>query len=230
MKKIQPSTGSLVKVATVALVALVNAGLASQVLAAQFKLGAEASSFIETAPPLPNNYAAPQMVQPSNPMQGQAASYDNPATGDYKAMPDRQRPLQGNASVALPPAFLGTWLVQGQRSSIDAQPQFQQGIVGLFPGTTQSTWNITGSPQAGYQMASDTGATTALNIYKVSKNQAFIRYQHPVYKTMAQEAIVMELQGGGATFQGLERIAIIKDGQQPPRAKVTYQLMGQRQR
>jgi len=72
--------------------------------------------------------------------------------------------------------------------------------------------------------------STTLTIYKVMNNQAFIRYQHPIGKTMAQEAIVMELQNGGASFQGLERISIIKDGQQPPRAKVTYQLYGQRQR
>jgi hypothetical protein len=218
MKNIQPLTSQLIKGATALTVAMVSVGLASQVLAAQFKLGADANNFIDNAPPLSNSYAAPVMVQPMN---SAPATYDN--------TPSRA-PMQGNASVALPRAFMGTWSVQGQRSSINAQPEFQKGISGLFPGGTQSTWNISGSPQQGYQMSSDTGVNTPLNIYKVSKNQAFIRYQHPVYKTMAQEAIVLELQSGGATFQGLERIAIIKDGQQPPRATVKYQLFGQRQR
>jgi hypothetical protein len=229
MKKIQPLQGPAAKAASIALVALVSVGLASQALAAQFKLGAEATGFIENPPPLPNsNYRAPVMVQPTQSLNGGAATYDNPPPS---------RPLQGNAGqtrlqggVALPPAFLGTWLVQGQRTNIEAQPQFQQGVGGLFQGNTQNTWNIAGSPQQGYQMSNDQGVSTALTIYKVSKNTAFIRYQHPISKTMAQEAIVMELQNGGATFQGLERISIVKEGEPNPRAKVTYQLVGQRQR
>ncbi len=46
---------------------------------------------------------------------------------------------------------------------------------------------------------------------------------------MAQEAVVLELQNGGMSFQGLERISIVKEGEPQPRAKVTYQLYGQRQ-
>jgi hypothetical protein len=230
MKKIQPLQGPAAKAASIALVALVSVGLASQALAAQFKLGAEATGFIENPPPLPNsNYRAPVMVQPTQSLNGGAATYDNPPPS---------RPLQGNAGqtrlqggVALPPAFLGTWLVQGHLTDVQAaNQQFQQDVARAFNPNTQNTWNIGGSPQQGYQMSNESGVSTALTIYKVSKNTAFIRYQHPEGKTMAQEAIVMELQNGGATFQGLERISIVKDNQQPPRAKVTYQLMGQRQR
>jgi hypothetical protein len=230
MKKLQPLQGPAVKAASIALVALVSVGLALEAAAAQFKLGVDANNFIENPPPIPsNNYPAPVMVPP---MQG-AATYDNP--------PPRQHTLQGNSgqsrlqggttSVALPPAFMGSWLVQGHLSGVDAAtPQFQQDVSRAFNPNTQNTWNIAGSPQQGYQMSNDIGVSTTLTIYKVSKNQAFIRYQHPMGKVMAQEAIVMQLQNGGATFEGLERISIIKDGQQPPRAKVTYQLNGQRQR
>ncbi|MGH9554162.1 MAG: hypothetical protein ACRD3W_32590, partial [Terriglobales bacterium] len=64
----------------------------------------------------------------------------------------------------------------------------------------------------------------------VEGGTAFIRYQHPISKTMAQEAIVMSLVPGGIQFNGLERISIVKEGMAQPRAKVTYQLMGSRQR
>jgi hypothetical protein len=220
--------GSLLK-GSAALAVLVSAcGLASQVLAAPFQLGTEQQNFIENPPPIQNNSYATQQYVP--PMQGQAASYDNPQQNLQGGT--GQQTIRGgaNRSVALPPAFLGSWAVQGQRTGIEAQPAFQQGIGNLFAQNTQNTWNIAGSPQKGYQMSNDAGVSTALTIYKVMNNQAFIRYQHPIGKTMAQEAIVMELQNGAATFQGLERISIIKDGQQPPRAKVTYQLNGQRQR
>jgi hypothetical protein len=46
---------------------------------------------------------------------------------------------------------------------------------------------------------------------------------------MAKEAIVMELQNGGASFSGLERITIVKPETKEERATVTYQLVGQRQ-
>ncbi|MBS2005849.1 MAG: hypothetical protein JST01_02335 [Cyanobacteria bacterium SZAS TMP-1] len=224
MKNFQPKAGVLVKGAATLLFALVTAGsMASMVNAAPFQLGAEAQGFIESAPPQNNSYPSGQMLN------GNAAQYGQNNT--YSGNVQQQRPLQAQVqkSVALPPKFLGSWLVQGQRTGIEAQPQYQQGIEGLFAGGTRNTWNIAGSPQQGYQMSNDQGVSTTLTIYKVMNNQAFIRYQHPIGKTMAQEAIVMELQNGGATFQGLERISIVKDGQQPPRAKVTYQLFGQRQ-
>ena len=124
---------------------------------------------------------------------------------------------------------MGAWAVSGKLTGIDALPQFQQGVGKLFQQQTQNTWRISGDGQQGYQISSDTGASFPLIIYKASKNTAMVRYQHPTYNTMSQEAIVMQLENGGATFQGLERISIVKDGQQPPRAKVTYQLFGQRQ-
>ncbi|HMP51824.1 MAG TPA: hypothetical protein PKD05_09740, partial [Candidatus Melainabacteria bacterium] len=68
-----------------------------------------------------------------------------------------------------------------------------------------------------------------LFVNKVQGNTAFIRYGHPIKNTMAQEAIVMELSPDGKRFKGLERITIVKQGE-PPRAKVTYQLVGQRRR
>src|SRR5262249_8202334 len=57
---------------------------------------------------------------------------------------------------------------------------------------------------------------------------AFIRYQFQVKATMAQEAVVLQLAPGGAQFQGLERIMIVRSNQ-PPRAKITYQLSGSKQ-
>ncbi|MBS1999155.1 MAG: hypothetical protein JSS86_22670, partial [Cyanobacteria bacterium SZAS LIN-2] len=188
MKNFQPKAGVLVKGAATLLFALVTAGsMASMVNAAPFQLGAEAQGFIESAPPQNDSYARPQMLN------GGAAQYGQNNT--YSGNVQQQRPLQAQVqkSVALPPKFLGSWLVQGQRTGIEAQPQYQQGIEGLFAGGTRNTWNIAGSPQQGYQMSNDQGVSTTLTIYKVMNNQAFIRYQHPIGKTMAQEAIVMEL-------------------------------------
>jgi len=223
MKNQKPN--ALVKGAAALLFAVIAAGsMASMVQAGPFQLGAEAQQFIESAPAQNNTYQSGTMVQDNNgyrPMQAGASQNQQP--------PMRLQ-AQTQRSVALPPAFLGSWLVQGQRTGIEAQPAFQQGIGGLFQEGTRNMWNISGSPKQGYQMSNDQGVQTTLTIYKVMNNQAFIRYQHPIGKTMAQEAIVMELQNGGASFQGLERISIVKDGQQPPRAKVTYQLFGQRQR
>jgi len=229
MTKNQPLLGQLVKGAQVLALAMAVSGLSTQLVSAQqpFKLGAEAQTFIESAPAQNNSYPSPsfssgtaQYSQQQNPLQGGAQQQQ------------QQRPMQLGAqtSVALPPAFMGSWLVKGALSGLDAAPQFKDKVGGLFQQNTSNTWNIAGSPQQGYQMSNDMGVSTALTIYKVSKNTAFIRYQHPMGKTMAQEAIVMELQNGGATFQGLERISIVKEGEPGPRAKITYQLLGQRQR
>ena len=94
---------------------------------------------------------------------------------------------------------------------------------------TNNTWEISGDPNSGYMMGSNTGVKTPIIVDKVQGNTAFIRYQHPVGKTMAQEAIVMSLLPGGMQFNGLERITIVKENE-PPRCRVTYQLVGQRQR
>jgi hypothetical protein len=220
--------------AALAAIALTTAGLCSQVLAAPFQLNAETGHFIENPPPMNATYPAPTTVTPT--YSGEAATYGNNSYGGALQgganQQGQSRPLQAQVqrSVALPPAFMGTWTVSGKCSGMEAQPAFQASLSSIFAASTQNTWTISGNAQQGYQMSNDQGVQTALAIYKVSKNTAMIRYQHPIGKTMAQEAIVMELQNGGATFQGLERISIIKDGQQPPRAKVTYQLFGQRQR
>lgn len=139
--------------------------------------------------------------------------------------------LQAGAvmQVALPAEFLGTWQVMGARQKIEALPQYQQGASNIFAQTTTNVWQIQGDPQRGYVLSTDMGSSTQLIVDKVQGNTAFIRYQHPVGNTMAQEAIVMQLGAGNASFTGLERISIVKQGEPAPRAKVTYQLIGRRQ-
>jgi hypothetical protein len=175
-----------------------------------------------------SSYPAPQMVAPQTPT--------------YQPPPPR-RQLHGGANtssppvlqsgaatqVALPPAFMGVWNVQGRRQKVEAQPEFQEGAERAFSVSNQQIWTIQGN-QGGYMLGSNTGIQTPLYVDKVVGTTAFIRYQHPVGKTMAQEAIVMTLAGGGAQFNGLERISIVKEGVSQPRAKVTYELIGSRQR
>ncbi|MBS1953062.1 MAG: hypothetical protein JST89_02690 [Cyanobacteria bacterium SZAS-4] len=136
-----------------------------------------------------------------------------------------QPPIQGGV-VALPQGFMGAWRVQGQRQKVEAMPEFQAGAEQAFSLNTNNTWNINGQPGS-YSM-SNGDMSTPLWVDKVEGGTAFIRYQHPVGKTMAQEAIVLSLVPGGALFNGLERISIVKEGTQ--RAKVTYQLNGARMR
>lgn len=135
-----------------------------------------------------------------------------------------QQPVQGY----LPPQFLGVWQVMGSRSGVEAQPQYQAGMDSIFASTTSNTWRIQGSQQQGYVLATDTGVQTALMV-ETQGNTAILRYQHPIKNTMAQEALVMQLLPGGAQFDGLERISIVKQGEPQPRAKVTYKLIGRRQ-
>jgi len=132
-------------------------------------------------------------------------------------------------AVALPPIFLGAWQVHGQRTTVEALPEFQAGAAQAFTVNNDQIWNISGNQESGYTLGSNTGISTALIVDKVQGNTAFVRYQHPVGNTMAQEAIVMSLRPGGREFDGLERISIVKQGLPQPRAKVTYQLMGVRQ-
>ncbi len=143
--------------------------------------------------------------------------------------PMRQQPVAEAPIVkgVLPDQFLGRWQVLGSRSKVVAQPQFQAGIDGIFSGSTSNTWNIQGNAVQGYTLTTDTGVSTALTV-QTQGNTAVLRYQHPINKTMAQEALVMELVPGGAQFDGLERISIVKPGEQQPRAQVTYKLVGQR--
>jgi hypothetical protein len=194
-------------------------------------------------------------VSDSQTIQGPGGSYDYPAPVSVQMQPppvqlhvnqDNQRmvpqqprmapqppprppmQLRTQTTVALPQGYLGVWHVAGRRKNVDAQPEFQAAAQQAFSPATDNTWQITGSPGS-YSMGNGQ-MSTQLWVDRVGPDgTAFIRYQHQVGKTMAQEAIVMSLAPGGAQFSGLERISIVKDGG-PPRAKVTYELMGQRQR
>jgi hypothetical protein len=186
-------------------------------------------------------YPAPRMVQPDVPIM-------RPQIPKQAHTPPPRKPLTGNASesaprqqppprmipagiqqqVVLPQGFMGAWRVQGQRSKVEAMPEFQSGAEQAFQLNTNNTWNINGQPGS-YSM-SNGEMSTPLWVDKVEGGTAFIRYQHQVGKTMAQEAIVLSLVGGGGQFNGLERISIVKEGIPTPRAKVTYQLAGARMR
>jgi hypothetical protein len=125
---------------------------------------------------------------------------------------------------------MGVWQVNGQRSAVEAaSPDFQQTAMTAFAPQTSNTWQISGNPQTGYSMGNGQMNTPFIVDRIGPDGTAFIRYQHPIGKTMAQEAIVLTLTNNGRSFSGLERISIVKEGE-PPRAKVTYQLNGMRQR
>lgn len=146
---------------------------------------------------------------------------------------DKTKSVKGNVSTQqvpakgyLPPRFLGVWQVSGSRSAIEAQPEFRSGISNIFAATTSNTWRIQGSQKQGYILSTDTGVQTRLTV-EAHGDTAILRYQHPINQTIAQEALVMELLPGGAQFDGMERISIVKPNE-PPRAKVTYKLIGRR--
>ena len=174
-----------------------------------------------------SSYPAPQMIQ-QQPMQAPPNAFSSPP---LHASAQQHAPLQaGVTKVVLPPGFMGSWLVKGQRTKVEAMtPEFQQQAEAAFQMTTSNVWNISGNPKAGYTLGSDSGINTQLWVDKVEGGAAFIRYQHPIKNTMAQEAVVMTLGNGGATFEGLERVSIVKQGVPQPRVKVQYQLFGQRQ-
>jgi len=179
------------------------------------------------------SYAAPRMI-PQAPRQAPLQVRPPIQGGAQQSAPPpvrRPAPIQAQITkVALPQSFLGAWNVMGQRTKVEAMPEFQAGAEQAFAPNTQNVWEISGNPESGYQMGSNSGVQTQLIVDKVEGNTAFIRYQHPIGKTMAQEAIVMSLVAGGVQFNGLERVSIVKEGMAQPRAKVTYNLMGQRQR
>jgi hypothetical protein len=197
-------------------------------LAKPFELGVEQKEVMPGQNPYEGQaeYPVPQAIQPYQggirdqaPIQG--------GTGMQGGRPPMEAGIQ--RSIPLPPQFLGTWLVKGQRQGFEAQPQFQAAIPQIFAGSTKNVWTISGNPSQGYAFSNEEGARSPLFVNKVQGNTAFIRYGHPIKNTMAQEAIVMELSPDGKRFKGLERITIVKQGE-PPRAKVTYQLVGQRRR
>jgi len=213
---------------TVALGALGTA----PVLAKAFELGVQEKNYLDSAPPLPqtqsgygSQYGAPVMNQ-QTPQYAPQQMHQGGATQTQS-----RAPLQVTISKTLPQGFLGQWQVNGSRTKVEAPPSFQQQAEGAFAGQTANTWTISGNPQSGYSIGSDTGVNFQLWVDKVANGVAFVRYQHPVKNTVAQEAIVMQLGNGGATFSGLERISIVKNvpGQPPEtRCKVQYQLNGQR--
>lgn len=191
--------------------------------------GVEAQKFIENSNSNDYSYPAPTMMQPT-PDSVRPPRVQKAAVQQIQR-PPQQKPMQAQVqqSVELPKGFMGAWLVQGQRTNMQALPQYQGSMGQFFQTGTRNVWNISGNPRAGYTLTTDQGVSTKLNIHKVAGNTAFILYQHPISKTMAKEAIVMELQNGGASFSGLERITIVKPDINEERAKVTYQLVGQRQ-
>ena len=112
--------------------------------------------------------------------------------------------------VQLPPGYLGVWSVQGRRTTVDALPEFQAAAQQFMAASTNNTWQITRSP-GNYQMGNGQ-MSTPLIVDRVDANgTAYIRYQHPVVKVMAQEAIVLSLSPNGMTFSGLQRVSILKE-------------------
>ncbi|MDX2107385.1 MAG: hypothetical protein SFY67_13375 [Candidatus Melainabacteria bacterium] len=135
-------------------------------------------------------------------------------------------------SVPLPPSFLGKWAVQGNKTDFQAIQAKYQAANEAFAPQTQNTWIIMGNPQQGYAFSNDLGVKSPLIVDKVEGSRAFIKYQHQMKNTIAQEAIVLEVSPDGSQFNGMQRITIVKPGQGPdtgPRAKVTYQLNGFKQ-
>ncbi len=209
------------------------------------KLHVEDQNYLPAQGPAPT-YAKPQMV---GPLPGKVDTTPKPKpkpketakvikagikVDQHKAAPPA-RPIVAPKPVAvpvvngvLPDQFLGRWQVLGSRSAVEAQAQYQSGIDGIFSGSTSNIWNIQGNAVQGYTLTTDSGVSTPLNV-QTKGDVAVLRYQHPINKTMAQEALVMQLVAGGAQFDGLEKISIVKPGEQGARAKVTYKLVGQRQ-
>lgn len=209
-------------------------GVTSQAHADEpFKLGVEQRTTIQPEPPPgpPPSYPKPSYI-PAEPTSAAMPPVRTPKKIEGGVNERPQPPLQATIAApgVLPVDFLGVWRVMGSRSAVEALPQYQSGINNIFSATTANTWTISGNPQQGYSLSADTGASTQLVVDKVQGTTALLRYQHKINNTVAQEAVVMQLGPGGATFQGLERISIVKPGEPQPRCKVTYQLNGQRQR
>ena len=211
-------------------ISLALCSLASVAIAQEpYKLDAEQRNYLQDNNQGYQSYPAPQYIptQPTHPhYQGRLVQ---PHANPVSTPPPRMISGGVEKSVSLPPAFQGVWNVQGQRMKVEAMPEFQQGAEQAFTLNNEQVWTIKPGANGGYALGSNTGIETAIVVDKVEGNTAFIRYQHPVGKTMAQEAVVMSLVAGGAQFNGLERVSIVKEGLATPRAKVTYQLVGRRQ-
>ncbi len=168
-----------------------------------------------------SSYPTPQKLSPNTGSNVSRASLNSSINSNTFQLGTQK-------TVVLPPSFLGVWNVIGQRVKVEALPEYQSNAENAFALNTNNTWQFSGNPANGYLMSSNTGIRTQLTVDKVQGNTAFIRYQHPIKNTMAQEAVVISLQGNNDRFTGLERISIVKQGQ-TPRAEVTYQLSGFRQ-
>ncbi len=229
------SKSLLASLFVVGTVALVNLAFPLASSADPFKLGAEQKQYNEggSYPAYPQ-YPTPQaMPAPRPPINGNIREDVRPRppmnAGIQQNVPPPRPQIKLQAQrVVLPASFLGAWNVQGQRTKVEALPEFQAGAEAVFAPNTSNVWNIGGDPNSGYRMSNDQGVSTQLVVDKVEGNTAFIRYQHPIKNTVAGEAIVMSLVPGGAQFNGLERVSITKQGE--VRAKVTYQLVGRRGR
>lgn len=222
---------SKVRVELASLLALVAFAMPQAAPAEPFQLGVETKQTIDNGPPPVENYPAPTMMQPAYQPMPPVRKPMHASAQDGGSAPPRQPMKMAITKTVLPPAFMGRWLVMGQRASVEAiNPEFQQNAESKFQVGTRNIWSIEGSPQQGYMMSNDQGVHTTLTIVKVANDTATIFYQHPVFPNspvMAQEKIIMQLQNGGANFQGLEAIDIVKQGQK--RATVKYQLSGSRQ-
>lgn len=204
-----------------------------------FELGVEQKNYLPNEQPPPQEYGKPMMIGPP-PVTDKATpppkkdkkikakiEQSAPPPPVQQPPPQQQQMMQPMQGV-LPPQFLGRWQVLGNRSGVEAQPQYQAGMDSIFSMTTSNIWNIQGNPERGYMLSTDTGVSTPLMV-QTQGNTAILRYQHPIRNTVAQEALVMQLGPNGAQFEGLERISIVKQGEPGPRAKVTYKLLGRRQ-
>lgn len=204
-----------------------------------FRLGVEQSGYAQTQsyPSYPTYPAYPTYAvpPPAKPMSAGVTKSPTKAINagvqqNVQNVPKRP-PLQAQAAApgVLPQQFLGVWQVMGSRTKVEAAGDFQAQASSAFATTTSNTWQIQGNPQSGYGLTTDQGVSTQIGVDKATSQVAYLRYQHPIRNTMAQEAIVMQLSPDGMQFTGLERITIVKQGE-PPRAVVTYQLIGRRQR
>lgn len=218
------------------MLAAVAVQISSAAMADPLQGGIETKQMVQPGGVGPGDYSYPTFTPPQKPVKAPPPPHTKPLNATIRESVPIQRPpmqmqvqqrapIQGGV-VALPQGFMGSWRVQGQRQKVEAMPEFQAGAEQAFSLNTNNTWNINGQPGS-YSM-SNGDMSTPLWVDKVEGGTAFIRYQHPVGKTMAQEAIVLSLVPGGVQFNGLERISIVKEGAQ--RAKVTYQLNGARMR
>jgi hypothetical protein len=171
------------------------------------------------------SYPVPQMVPEQAHSAPPPVHHNLNGNAQQQQRPPMQTQVQDQHT--LPQGFLGRWNVQGQRTKVEAiTPEFQQNAEMAFQMNTSNVWNINGSP--GSYTMSNGEMSTQIWVDKVEGGTAFIRYQHQIKNTMAQEAIVMSLTPNGMQFNGLERISIVKEGLPQPRCKVTYQLSGRR--